>query len=435
VTVPPDSGSIVPDPDGGSDVERAGDRHGVGAPVPPSSSARARDFTAPDLEAMFAQRLHEAFASLGCFNLAVFGKTGVGKSTLVNAIFGADVAETGVGRPVTKGLVYHRHPGGYFGVYDSEGFETGVSGDAILAGLRRLVEERRTRPVDEQIHAVWYLVRWSDRRFEDRQADFVRELAGLGLPVLGVVTQVPTRDGRVHPEADELARYMDSLGLPWRGRVLLTNALSDDFGGYPVFGLHELLDATYEVVPEVAEYALTAAQRLDLERKRHAARRVIGQAVTVAAGIGATPIPFTDAALLVPNQVTMIARITAAYGLPPDRSRTLAAAGAVVLTGGATMAGRYAVTNLLKLIPGGAVAGSAVSATVAGSLTRAVGVSWARVCEHALSLDPAARDRFLAGSGVRDAFLGYLRGAGGTSDPAWAAEASPRPKRWTLRRR
>ena len=58
------------------------------------------------LEALFGKELAEAYASLGCFNLAIFGKTWAGKSTLLNAIFGAEVAETGVGRPVTKGLIY-----------------------------------------------------------------------------------------------------------------------------------------------------------------------------------------------------------------------------------------------------------------------------------------------------------------------------------------
>lgn len=385
-------------------------------PDPGSGSGPGRDYARSDLEAMFAQQLHEAFRALGCFNLAVFGKTGVGKSTLVNAIFGREVAQTGLGRPVTRGLVYYRHPDGFLGLYDSEGFETGTSGDAILGGLRRLVDEHRTRPVDERIHAAWYLVRWSDRRFEDRQAEFVRALDALGLPVVVVLTQVPSRDGVPHPEAVELARYIEDLRLPLRpqGRVVLTNALPDTFTGAPVFGLRELLDATYAVVPEAASRALTAAQVLDLERKRQAARSIVAQAVAVAAGIGATPIPFADAALLVPNQVTMIARLTAAYGLPPQRSRALAAAGAVVLTGGATMAGRYAVTSLLKVVPGGVVAGSAISAGVAGSLTKAVGVAWSRVCEHALVLDAGEREKFLSGPGVRDLFLAYLRKPDGT---------------------
>lgn len=372
----------------------------------------------PDLDStgvstMFTQRLTDAFAALGTFNLAVFGKTGVGKSTLINAIFGEEVARTGVGQPVTRGLDYYRHPGGLLGLYDSEGFETGTSGDAILTGLQTLVKDRRQLPMDQQIHAVWYLVRWSDRRFEERQEMFIRELDQLGLPVIGVLTQVPTRDGRIHPEAQEFAAYIESRGLPLRphGRMLTTNALPDEFTGVGVFGLQELLDATYLVVPEVAAAALTAAQILDWERKRQAAQRVIHQSVAMAAGVGATPIPFSDAALLVPTQVTMIARITAAYGLPADRSRALAAAASVVLTGGATMAGRYLVTSLLKFVPGGAIAGSAISATVAGTLTRAVGLAWSRVCEHALALPSEERDAFLSGPGPKDLFLATLKRA------------------------
>ena len=193
---------------------------------------------------------------------------------------------------------------------------------------------------------------------------------------------------------------------------MLTNALVDDFSGAPVFGLQQLLDDTYEVVPEVAERALTAAQVLDIGRKKKVVAGIVNQAAVIAAGIGATPIPFADAALLIPNQVTMIARITAAYGLPPSRSRAMAAAGSIVLTGGATMAGKYAVTNLMKFVPGGAIAGSAVSATVAASLTKAVGLAWSRVCEYAVSLPADQRDRFLESGEVTEKFVGFMKAGG-----------------------
>lgn len=375
------------------------------------SSGSVPDLSKLQVAGMFEERLAEAFAALGCFNLAVFGKTGVGKSTLVNAVFGRDVAATGVGSPVTKGLVYYRHPDGFLGLYDSEGFETGTAGDAIVNGLRRLVAQYREGAVDRQIHAVWYLVRWSDRRFESAQQQFVRELAALGLPVIVILTQVPSRGGQVHPEATQFAEFIESLSLPIRprGRVVITNALRDPFTDSPVFGLQTLLDDTYEVIPEVVEGALTAAQVLDMGRKKKVVAKIIKQAVVVAAGVGATPIPFADAAILVPNQVTMIARITAAYGLPPNRSKALAAAGAVILTGGATMAGRYAVTGLLKFVPGGMFAGSAISATVAGALTKAVGTAWARVCEYSLTLTPEARDQFLDSPELTARFLSYLK--------------------------
>lgn len=367
-----------------------------------------KDLTPDAVEALFGKELDAAYGALGCFNLGVFGKTGVGKSTLINAVFGSDVAPTGVGRPVTKGLVYHRHPLAPLGIFDTEGFETGVSTDAILDGLRSVVNARRDAPIDQRIHAVWYAVRWSDRRFEESQESFVRALHDLGLPVIVVLTQVPVKDGQTHPEALEFARYIEELDLPIVGPVL-TNALGDPFHGYPQYGLHELLDVTYEVIPEAVSGALTAAQVVDLGRKKKAVAAVIAQAVAVASGIGATPIPFADAALLVPNQVTMIARITAAYGLPAKRSRAMAIAGSVVLTGGATMAGRYAVTSLLKFVPGGAIAGSVISATVAGSLTKAVGHAWARVCEYALSLPAESRDAFWESDSVVERFTKYLK--------------------------
>lgn len=363
---------------------------------------------------MFEQKLADAFASLGLFNLLVVGKTGVGKSTLVNAMFGSEVARTGVGEPVTKGLTHYRLPDGFLGLYDAEGFETGIAGDVILDGLRKVIAQNAQQPAEQRIHAAWYLVRWSDRRFEQAQVTFVRELSSLGLPVIIVMTQVPTRDGQIHPEAVQLADYIDSLGMPVAGATVLTNALADPFSGAPVFGMQDLLDATYLVVPEVAERALTAAQKIDLGRKKKAVEAIVNQACAVAAGIGATPIPFADAALLVPNQITMIARITAAYGLPPSRARAMSLAGSIVLTGGATMAGRYAVTSLMKLVPGGAVAGSAISATIAASMTKAVGMSWARVCELALAMDEDSRDRFWASGQVAEQFIVFFQQNSGT---------------------
>ena len=68
------------------------------------------DLDSAALESLFDRELQKAFDSLGCFNLAIFGKTGSGKSTLLNAIFSQAIAATGIGEPVTKGLNYYRQP-------------------------------------------------------------------------------------------------------------------------------------------------------------------------------------------------------------------------------------------------------------------------------------------------------------------------------------
>lgn len=365
-----------------------------------------------DLGVLFTREHAAAVSELGRFNLAVFGKTGAGKSTLINAIFGRAVAPTGTGAPVTAGLTFYEHPSGYFGLLDSQGFETGHAGDAVLQGISAIVTESRARSLDRQIHAAWYVLRWSDRRFERAQELFVRRLAQM-VPVIVVLSQVPAMpDGLVHGDALELADYIEGLGLPLApgGRVILTNALADPFLGTGTYGLQSLLDATFQTAPEAARLALSAAQLIDRERKKRACGETIRKATAAAAATGITPIPFSDAAILVPLQVSMIARITAAYGIVVPASRITSMIASVMLSSGASTAGRWLVASLLRVVPGGQLPAMAISGAVAGALTNAIGWSWVRVCEAVLaSPDQTVFDRVVVERVFRDEFRARFR--------------------------
>ena len=354
----------------------------------------------------FETAYDQALSDLGRFNLAIFGKTGVGKSTLINAIFGGEIARTGTGRPVTLKTQYFEHPSGIFGVYDSEGIEVGQEGDEILARFHDLIASKRKRPIEEQIHVIWYCVRAADLRFEDSQAKFIEALASEGLPIVFVLTQVHRRDGEIHPSAIELADSILARRLPLApdNRVFFTMALPDTWGGWEAFGLQELLDATFRVAPEGVANALTAAQKIDLARKAARARLYVKGAALSAAAAGATPIPFSDAALLVPIQTGLMAKIAAIFGLGVKKGTLGTMAGAAFAGGGVTNAGRYIVTNLLKFVPGANVAAGTIRAGVASALTYAVGEAWIAVCTQLHKLGPAAVDR-LPAEELRELFL------------------------------
>ena len=326
-------------------------------------------------EEQFRQKYEEQAAKIGRFNLAVFGKTGVGKSTLINAIFGEDVAPTGIGEPVTMDGHLYVHRSGFLGLYDTRGLEIGNDTDAIIGELDRLIKSTRKDPVSEQIHAAWYCVRATDRRFEDTEAEFITRLDALGLPVVVVLTQVPSREGEHHADAIALAEHIAGLRLPIAGgRPVLVMAAGDGFTGQVEHGLKDLLDATFRVVPDAVQAAVAAAQRIDLDRKRASARTVVGGSVAAAALVGAVPIPVADAAVLVPIQGAMIAGISACYGL----KLSVVTLAAELLPALAAAGGTAAAASLLKLVPG---LGSAVSATVAGVLTGAIGAAWMAVCD------------------------------------------------------
>lgn len=326
----------------------------------------------------FRQQWQAQADKIGRFNLAIFGKTGVGKSTLINAVFGEDVAPTGIGEPVTMDNHLYLHRAGFLGLLDTRGLEIGKDTDDLIKELGDYVKLMRKKPLSDQVHAAWYCVRATDRRFEDTEADFIRRLHELGLPVIVVLTQVASRGSEYHGDALALAAHIAELRLPiFGGGPILVMAQEDQFIGQVQHGLKDLVDATFRVAPAGVESAFIAAQKVDLERKHKQAKDTVKVAAGMALAVGAVPIPIADAGVLVPIQLGMMAKVAAIYGVKMETA-TIAA---TIATTAATAAGRSAAVSLLKLIPGaGWVIGGTISAAVASTFTFAVGYAWAAVC-------------------------------------------------------
>jgi len=100
------------------------------------------------------------------------------------------------------------------------------------------------------------------------------------------------------------------------------------------------------------------------------AHRTIHAASLTAAIIGCSPIPFSDAFLLVPVQLTMMARLYRLFGRSWTEGLTKSFSKEFVVV----TFGRSVVGNVLKFVPAvGTVAGAAVNATVATGITEALG--------------------------------------------------------------
>lgn len=105
----------------------------------------------------------------------------------------------------------------------------------------------------------------------------------------------------------------------------------------------------------------------ETKRKTHA---TVHAASLTAAIIGCSPIPFSDAFLLVPIQLTMMGRLHKIFGRKFSENLGESLTRELVITS----LGKSAVGNLMKLIPAvGTVAGAAINAVVASTITQALG--------------------------------------------------------------
>ena len=319
---------------------------------------------------------------LKTLNLMIVGKTGVGKSTLINALFGEERVKTGIGAPVTKDI--ERNSVDHLTIYDTPGLELG--GENSMSNLltqfvdviNKQVEEGT---VEDAIHCILYCVSVPSHKFENNEAEFIRllqqKIKTHDIPIFIVLTQAFNKNDSV-----ELKNYIASLGLKIKAIVPVLAEpyyVDEDYTVKPR-GVAELAQMISDSIPESVQETFAAVQCANMDLKRQKARKVVAASAAAAAAIGAVPIPFSDAALLVPEQIGMMAGITAVFGIPVDKASLAAILSATIGTGGITILGKNIVSGLLKLIPGaGSIVGGTISAATAAALTSALGEAYIAV--------------------------------------------------------
>lgn len=187
-------------------------------------------------------------------NILIAGVAGAGKSTLINAVFGKDLAETGTGRPVTSEIKEYHNENIPVKIWDSIGFEIGTDSNGVsktkatITKIKQTIEQQANQNEVDHIHAIWYCINQGGSRYQDVETSFVKELHSVGVPFIIVVTQCVDENDDFTKRVDNLNRQNGLTDIPII-EVLAQDKKFRGGGCIPAFGLDVLVDKTLEVQP------------------------------------------------------------------------------------------------------------------------------------------------------------------------------------------
>ena len=200
--------------------------------------------------------------------ILLIGKTGVGKSTLINSIFNSDLAETGFGRPITmnekpKKYEYNTHED--LILYDSRGIEIDPNyGIEINYNkIKNFINEQFQ--MNEPLDAIWYCI--TGTKMEDVEIELVKKLRALykdnSLSTVIVYTQSFFEEDFIAMKNYLITKIDDQL--------IIHNIIAKmkKMGGSIIksFGLEELVSLTKKLIEKNSNLVLLSTAKTKTEQK------------------------------------------------------------------------------------------------------------------------------------------------------------------------
>lgn len=218
-------------------------------------------------------------------NIMVAGITGTGKSTLLNAIFGADLAETGKGRPVTAHIDEYQSVDVPIHIWDTVGLEldSEKTKESINSIRQTIAEKAEAKDQFDRVHAIWYCINSGSNRYQGAELDFIKNLHSIGVPFIIVLTQCIGDPDEINQFEKQIREMNAAMGM---GDIEIVQVCAKPFKlrGFTIdaFGLDKLVDKTLERLPEFIKGGFIAAQRVSQAQKRAQCEDIIFEYVDVA---------------------------------------------------------------------------------------------------------------------------------------------------------
>lgn len=319
-------------------------------------------------------------------NLLVVGKSGTGKSTLINTVFSEEMVQTGVGKPVTNQISLIEKDDFPVRIYDTVGFEIGSLGfdikDVVKSFKRNPVQQlikkvQSTETQDDDIHVVWYVISGSGSRIESAEIAFIKWMVEQKIPVIIVLTK-----SYDVVEANLLKEKIEQLVSVSKKIVVV---LAKETENQSSFGVEELIQLTVEALPQGLQTSFIHSQEASIKVKHNEAVKIVTATMAANFGTGFTPVPGADAPIMMASQSAMITKITSIYGIDIDKQKIETALASILGVYTAMISGKAIASGIAKMIPGvGTVGGGLISGGVGMVITGALGYAYIELMELVL---------------------------------------------------
>ncbi len=316
-------------------------------------------------------------------NIIVAGKTGVGKSSLINYIFGKEVAKVGDGQPVTQEIQEYDFENDNITLFDTKGIEA-KDYEKTLDNIKKYLELRQDSPDEnDDIHIAWLCISERGDRVEEADRELLKILSEAGIPVIGVFTKRESKR-----ESSFVNKVVEDNLLPEAKAIVRVRSITeeveieDNLVELKPKGAEELLEETYKYMSEGRRNAIKKAQTAVLKDRIEAMSKeadvLTNRYAAGAAAIGATPLPFADSLALAALQTKMVVDINTIYRVDAGTHTFTDIAAALITITGVAQVGKLAA-GLLKVIP---VIGWTANAGVAAGITKGIGFGYSEYLKN-----------------------------------------------------
>lgn len=251
-----------------------------------------------------SKSIYRNTASINNLNLFIFGKTGVGKTTLTNQVFGEEVGESGIGEPVTEQITMYSNKKKHLTIFDTPGLEIDQDKQRNLLkeSSRIIIKRSRTKNPNDYIHCIWYCISSTSSRIERSEINFIKKISCdylVKIPVIIILTQCYNKK-----VTDEMINTIkkQNLDLPIVPVIAKDYTLEDYYSGktftIQANGLDNLINVMNECLPELAQQAFKNMICFSLGNKLKLAYAYVGLA-TIEAGTSASLPPFCGKNVLI----------------------------------------------------------------------------------------------------------------------------------------